>query len=275
MVDPSTKHDGANRPIISQRRRQTWITTLLGAAILISGVGIGLGSAMTYLSSSQQQTTTADTTQQESETVAIRISNDMARKCELDEEQKAKVRELMTSRMKEIHEIRTKAMDEIAVIHGEITNSMKELMTPEQFQRWQKHNEEARKRSKYYRHHRDRHRGGPGRGKYGGSRGGPQGSSKYRPGGFDFFKRLDKDGDNVLSAEEIKAIPEKMRPFWQKADKNNDGKIERKELESMFRRRHPSSAPKSPSRKGHDHPEGKPKPPPAGPGPDMSMMLPL
>ncbi len=245
MVDTSKKHDGANRPIISMRRRQTWITTLLGAAILVSGVGIGLGSAMTYLSSSQE-TATDDSTQQQSDAVAIRITDSMDKKCKFDDQQKAKIREMMKSRMKAIHEIRSKAMDEIAVIHGEISDSMKELLTADQFARWKKHNEEARKRSKYRHHSRGRHRGGDrdGRGKHGG----PMGMEP------DMFKRLDKDGDNVLGEEEIKGAHEKLQKMLKWADENKDGKVERKEFESKFRRRRPSS-PRGPMRKPHDRPE--------------------
>jgi len=272
MVDTSKTHDSVNRPIISQRRRQTWVTTLLGAAILLSGVGIGLGSAMTYLSSTKETAAAASTqqqpednsAQQQSDAVVKKISIDMGKKYELNDEQKAKLREMMTSRVKAIYEIRSKAMDEISVIHGEISDGMKELLTDKQFARWQKHNEEARKRSRFRHHPSGRHRGGDrdGRGKHG------------SPMGPDMFKRLDKNGDDVLSEEEIKGAHEKLQKMLKWADGNKDGKVERKEFDSKFRRKRPSSqrspqSPRGPMRKPRDRPETEPA---DAPKPDMSML---
>jgi hypothetical protein len=273
MVDTSKKHDSVNRPIISQRRRQTWVTTLLGAAILLSGVGIGLGSAMTYLSSSKetaaggstQQQPEDPSTQQRSDAIAKKITDSMHKKCKFDDQQKAKIREMLTSRMTAIHEIHSKAMDDISVIHTEISDSMKELLTEDQFARWKKHTEEARKRWSRHHYSRGRHRGGDrdGRGKYG------------SPMGPEMFKRVDKNGDDVLDENEIKGAHEKLQKMLKWADTNKDGKVERKEFESKFRRRRPSSSkgsqsPRGPMRKPHDRPESKPA---DAPKPDMSMLM--
>jgi len=240
------------------------MTTLLGAAILISGVGIGFGSAMAYLGGAKDAQVDADKPQQQPKKVAIDIVGRMKPKYGLDSGQETRIKEIMAGHIKSLHDIRKNAMDEMVAIHAKIATDMQSVMTPEQFARWKKHNEEIRKRSRF-RHHRPWGRGGDrsGNGRHGGWPGG---------GGFDFFKRLDKNGDNVLSEDEIKKVPEKMRPFWRKADKNGDGKIERKEVEAMFRRRRPSSSPRGPKRGPRDRSEPKRGPKPSTlPGTDLSM----
>ena len=250
MVNTDKTRKTVRRSIVSLRRRQAWITSLLGVAILVSGVGIGFGSAMAYLSG-PNEVETADTPPPPIK-LARNITEKMAKKCGLDTSQKDKVREIMTSRIKSIHEIRCKAMDEIVVIHSQIADDMKTLMTPDQFAQWKKHNEEVRKRSRF-RHHPRGHRSQRGDRK---GRGGPQGSGRYRSFGSEMFKRLDKDGNGVLTGDEIKQAPERSRQFILKADKNGDGKVDRKEFESKSRRR------RSPS------PDGKMRRPRSRPGPE-------
>ncbi len=48
------------------------------------------------------------------------------------------------------------------------------------------------------------------------------------------FKQLDKDGDGVITREEL---PEPMRPFFDRMDTNQDGKIDAEEQEAIRKRR--------------------------------------
>jgi hypothetical protein len=264
MVDTKT-HKNKNVPIVSMRRKQTLLTTLLSATILISGVGIGLGSAMAYLADSKE--VTIATEEQQPTKVAMTITNGITEKCGLNREQAGKVKEIMAEHIGSLREIRFKAMNEMVAIHREISSDMRGVMNPEQFKRWEKHNEEARKRMRFRHHSRGRgsQRGGhDGRGKYGG-RGGPKGS---RSGGMsEMFKRLDKDNSGELTTNEIEQVPGQFQTLIQKADVNKDGKVDRKEFETQLRRRRPPSAPGRMYR-----PHGRPDTKPSSPPMDMSML---
>ena len=268
MVDTNKKQKTVRRPIRSLRRRQMWMTTLLGAAILISGIGIGFGSTLAYLGRSKQVATTEESPQPTK--VAIAITNDVKDNYGLDEQQTGKVRGLMLKRLEALKVIRTKAMDEMLVVHRAIREDMREVLTPDQFQRWEKHNEEARNRSKF--RHRPWGRGSQrgdrdGRGKHNG-RGGPHGQDKGRPGGMsEMFKRLDKDNSGDLTKDEIEYAPGQVPQFIQKADINGDGKVDREEFKTQLRRRRPP--PPGRDRKPRDR---KDRDPSSAPAQDLSML---
>ena len=247
-----------------------WLTTLLSATILISGVGVGFGSAMAYLSGSKEIAAAAEEPQQPTK-VAIAITEGLTDKCKLDDQQAGKVREIMARRVKAFYEIRKKAMEEMVAIHRELSNDMRGVMTPDQFKLWEKHNEEARNRSRF-RHRpwgRGPHRGDrEGRGKYNG-RGRPYGQSRSRPSGmFDMFKRLDKDNSGELTKDEIEKVRGPFQQFIKKADANGDGKVDRKEYDTQLRRHRPSTWPGR-SRKPRDR---KAPAPSSAPAPELSML---
>jgi hypothetical protein len=248
-----------------------WGTLLLSAAILISGIGIGFGSTLGYLSGSKDVAETTETEPEQPTKVAIQFSEKVSKMVGLDEPQKGKIKEIMGKRFKAMHEVRKKAMEEMVAIHREISEDMRGVMTPDQFKRWEKHNEEARKRSRF-RHHRwgrgpqrgDR----DGRGKHGG-RGWPYGQSRSRPSGmFDMFKRLDKDNNGELTKDEIEKIRGPFQQFIKKADVNGDGKVDRKEYDTQLRRHRPSSWPGR-TRKSRDRKERSPS---SAPAQDLSML---
>ena len=247
-----------------------WLTTLLGAAILISGIGIGFGSAMAYLGRSKQVATAEDPPQPTK--VALTIARDVATKCGLDEQQTGKVKDIMLKRLKALQEIRVKAMKEMVLVHGELSKDMRGVMKPGQFEHWRNRSEEARRHS-MFRHHPWGRPGPPrgereGRGKYNG-RGGPQGPGKSRSGGmFDMFKRMDKDDSGELTEDEIEKMPGQFQQLIKKADVNGDGKVDRKEFETQFRRRRPPSWPGR-GRKPHDRPDSAPS---SAPAQDLSML---
>ena len=274
MVDTNKKQEipqkTIRRPIVTLRRKQMWLTTLLGAAILVSGAGIGLGTAMAYLSGSREIATIDIDDPQPPTDAAVAITRDVAAKCGLDRQQAGKVKDIMSKHVKTLHKIRSKAMDEMMVVHREITADMRGLMNPDQFKRWQKQNEEARNHSRF-RHRpwgRGPQRGGDheGRGKYSG-RGGPNGQGKGYPGGMpDMFKRMDKDNNSELTEDEIKQVPGPFQQLLQKADLNGDGKVDRKEYDTQFRRRRPPSSSPGRIRKPYDRPD-----PSSAPAQNLSM----
>jgi len=268
MVDTNEKQKQktVRRPIVSLRRRQALMTFLLGGAILISGMGIGFGAAMASLGRSK---TVAITEDPQPTKAAITLTRKFASECGLNEQQTGKVRGLMLKRLEALKVIRTKAMDEMLVVHRAIREDMREAMTPDQFKRWEKHNEEARKRSKF-RHRpwgRGQHRGDrDGHGKHNG-RGGPYGQGKGRPGGkSEMFKRLDKDNSGDLTKDELKRMPGQFQQFMQKADVNGDGKVDQKEFETQLRRRRP---PSGRDRKPRDRKDPNPS---SAPAQDLSML---
>jgi len=247
-----------------------WLTTLLSAAILISGVGVGFGSAMAYLSGSKDVTDPEEEPKPPTK-VAITFTKGLADKYGLDQQQSGQLKDIMAKHFKAMHEIRKKAMEEMVAIHREISDDMRGVMTPDQFERWEKHNEEARKRSRF-RHHRWRrgpHRGDrEGRGKHSG-RGWPYGQSRSRPSGmFDMFKRLDKDNSGELTEDEIEKVRGPFQQFIKKADANGDGKVDRKEYDTQLRRYRPSTWPGR-SRKPRDRRDKKPS---SAPAPELSML---
>jgi len=228
------------------------MTALLGVTLLISGVGIGFGSALALTGGAKDVETTAE--QPKPTKVAGIITRDLVEKCKLDQQQADQVREIMAKRLKTLHEIRVKAMDEMVAIHRKINEDMRGVMSSDQFKRWEKHNEEARRRSRF-RHHNWKH--GPQRGGDRGGRGGP-----------DMFKRLDKDNDGKLSENEVFGSPEQKHKFMKEADKNGDGKVDRKEFESHIRRRWQMGPGRM--RKPHGRPSSRPS---SKPAPDLSMFF--
>ena len=124
MVNTNEKQKTPGRPIVSLRRRQTLLTTLLSAAILVSGIGIGFGSAMAYLGGPKEIATDADEPQQPTK-IAMTIARDVAAKFGLNEQQAGKVKDLMAERLKALHDIRSKAMDDMVAIHREIADDMR------------------------------------------------------------------------------------------------------------------------------------------------------
>jgi|GEM_PF-2466434 len=269
MVDTNEKQETARRPIVSLRRRQALMTFLLGGAILISGIGIGFGSALVYLGTSKE-VVTADDDQQPTK-IAKSIARDVAAKCGLDEPQTGKVKDIMFKRLKALREIRTKAMEEMMVVHRELAKDMEKIMEPDQFRHWKKRVEEVRKHSRF--RHRPWGHGPPrgdrdGRGKHNG-RSGPYGQGKGYPGGMpDMFKRLDKDKNNELTKDEIDKVRGPFKSFIQKADVNGDGKVDRKEYDTQLRRHRPPSRPGR-TRKPRSRPTSDPSSTPAH---EMSML---
>jgi len=246
-----------------------WLTTLLGATILISGIGIGFGSALAYLGRSKQIATTEEP--QQPTKVALTIARDVAAKCGLDEPQTGKVKEIMFKRLKTLRDIRTKAMEEMMVVHRELAKDMEGVMEPGQFEHWKKRVEEVRKRSRF--RHRPWGRGPQrsdreGRGKHDG-RSGPYGHGKGHPGGMsEMFKRLDKDNNGELTKDEIEKVRGPFQQFIQKADVNDDGKVDRKEYETQLRRRRPPTMPGR-DRKPRDRRDRAPSSAPAA---ELSML---
>jgi len=273
MVD-ADKTQKTHRPIVSQRRRQTWMTTLLGAAILISGGGIGFGAAMAYLSKSKTNTAKA---QLPPGKVAHEIAAKMAKTWELNDGQKNKIREIMTSRIASLRTIRKKAMEESVAIHAEIADEMQKILTPDQYEQWEKKNEELRKRAKYPHHPRGRRGDRDRRGEH---------DTRGKHNESEMFKRHDKDQNGEITQDELKKIPGYFQKLLQQADTNGDGKIDREEHKRMktpegsgrmrkpYDRPGPGSRPRSRPEPelGPGHGPGPGPGPSSAPAPDISML---
>jgi hypothetical protein len=277
MVDTNKNQKTVRRPLVTWRRRQAWITMLLGASILLCGMGIGFGSAMAYLGGSNTDVVTEE--QLRPTKAAEAISKSLIAKCGLDEEQTVKVKEILLKRLNALRDIRTTAMKEMVLVHNEITKDLAGVMTPQQLEKWKRLSAEARKHSRF-RHHPRRpgsQRGDRGdRGKHNG-RGGEM---------SEMFKRLDKDNNGELTKDETEKASVKLQSFLKKADVNSDEKVDRKEFETQLRRHHrpPPDRDRKPRGRPEDDPpperdrkpRGRPEdnPPPEPPAPDLSMIEP-
>ncbi|MCP4379034.1 MAG: hypothetical protein GY794_23030 [bacterium] len=256
MVDTDKSQKTVHTPLVTQRRKQAWITMLLGASILLCGMGVGFGSAMVYLGGPTTKTLTEHPKPPQA---AEAISRRLIAKCGLDEEQTVKVKEILLKRLGALRDIRTKAMEEMVLVHAEIKEDLADVLTPEQLEKWNSLSAEARKHSRF-RHHSKRQ--GSGRSDRG-DRGKPNG----RNGGMlEVFKRLDKDNNGELTKEETEKARMQLKPLLEKADTNGDGdgKISREEFETQLRRHHRDrSRGRGRERENPDRPEGDlpPRPP--------------
>jgi len=189
-------------------RRRTWLTILLAAMILISGIAIGLGGAMAWL---RDRTPLPESS---ADVAATEIATDIAAKYDLDEKQTLRVKEIMAARLTALRAIRQEMFEKVAAEHEKLRSEMKDALSGEQFRRWDARFEALQKRRRFYR---------PGR----------AGRPLGRPGGGEGLGRFDKNRDGVLTGDEIAEIPQPLRSRFMQADTDGDGVITAEE----FRRR--------------------------------------
>ena len=225
-----------------------WLTMLLGAVILLSGIVIGVGGAMVWLGRrSSAGSNGADQT-------ANLITERIARSCQLDDKQTEKVRKIIARRLEAIQDIRQEMAEEVLAEHETLRGEMKQILTPEQFERWSGQMDAIRARSPV-----------PSRGRWNepGPRQPPPGQEPTRPpreprlgqepprpprppapgqepprplrdlprNPARLLRLFDANGDDKLTADEA---PPRIWPQLLKADRDGDGAVSRQELERAF-----------------------------------------
>lgn len=242
-------------------RRQTWLTLVLGAVILLSGIGIGVGATLIFMDA-EKTVETGDTTSSSQE-MPMRIASSISEELGLDRETEQAVRAMVEERHRAIWDIRKNASEEIRLEVEKWKEEMEQILPPDKYEQWEQRVDElSRRRGRPFRRRgHGRHRPGPHSGKPHSMRKGPG----FGPGMMErLFETRDKNGDGNLAGEEVPGF------LWERirtADKNGDDRISREEYGAFQRtmRKHWGTGGPRPfsgrrERRGdHQEPDGSPE----------------
>lgn len=223
MVEVSDTPDQPVLPATALPRRQTALTMLLGAVILLGGIAMGLGAAMLWLKPN------GPPPHIRRDRSAAALAAEIAETCDLTDQQSEKVRQIVAKRLDALRDIRQDMSQQVLAQHAKLRQEMKDVLTPEQFERWSKRLDRVQER---WRLRRDRRRGGRfGPGKRGGRRGGGRFPPEGRPdriprGPGDVFGRFDSDSDGLLRQDEV---PPRLWPGISSADADANGAVSQQE----------------------------------------------
>jgi len=199
--------------------RQAWAVMLLGAIILVSGIAIGTGGAMLWLGERPPRPP------KPVDRAAMAIAEEIARTCELDDQQTERVHQVVAERLAAISKIRQEMVEEVLAEHELLREELQKVLTPEQFAKWSRRMDEARERSWLF----GKARRGQRRG-----RSGRPGRSRHRPGRprsvEGTFLRFDADDDGKLTRQEV---PPWLWPRLSSADADGDGAVSRDEMRNL------------------------------------------
>ena len=188
----------------SAKPGRKWPTLLFGLIMLISGAACGVG-VMLFL-----DTDDGPHRPYRRPPSAERITRRIAAACELNEEQAGQAEEIVARYAEAMSEIRSEVATEMGAEFEAFRGEMQEIMTPEQFEAFDRRWERLRRR---------RHGG---RGSHG------------RRGRGSLLARFDANKDGTLTADEVPAS------VWQRisgADANGDGAVTQDELDAFRRNR--------------------------------------
>lgn len=122
-----------------RKHKRTWLSMLLGAVILLCGMAIGAGATLLWVRARIQHFRDAD----------IRVEQ-MARRIQkrygLTHEQTLKVAEVLRRRLHALQEIREEILPRVEAEHKALSDELRAILTPEQFERWNKDFEALRRR---------------------------------------------------------------------------------------------------------------------------------
>ncbi len=209
--------------------RQTWLTLVLGAVILLSGIGIGVGASLIFMDAGKP--VEAGDATSSSQEMPMRIASSISEELGLDRETEQAVRAMVEERHHAIWVIRKNASEEIRLEVEKWKEEMKKILPPDKYEQWEQRVDElSRRRGRPFRRHgHGRHRPGPHSGKPHSMRKGPG----FGPGMIQrLFETRDKDGDGHLAREEV---PDFLWERIRTADKNGDDRISREEYNAFQR----------------------------------------
>lgn len=223
---PETRGDQPGRILpVAYGHRHNMLTMLLGAVILLSGIGIGVGGVMFWLG----RTAGPEGWPGRDGQTAESITNRIARVCQLDDRQRDEVRRIVARQLEALKGIRQEMAEKVLAEHKALREEIKQVLTPEQFKRWTQHMDRVRARSPYRRRRpgrrgpRGRRSDGRQRPSDGRSRSAPRLRSAAR-----LLRQFDANHDNRLTVEEV---PPRLWPRLLQADRNGDGAVSRQELD--------------------------------------------
>jgi hypothetical protein len=133
--------DQANAPAggpLPRRGPRTWVIVLVGLVIVASGAIIGAGTTVLVLRNRLIPPPPPG------EKMASVAAEDVKDRYGLTDEQAGRVREVMTRRMEAIAAVREESREKVRAEHDKLRAEMKEILTPDQFARWETHFESLR-----------------------------------------------------------------------------------------------------------------------------------
>ena len=134
MVEEDKTHEQAKRPHYRlYRRREVWLSIILGSLILLCGIAIG--SSVVILRFREEMTHHGIHPERSPAIIAAR----MQRRLELSDEQTKKVEALLQKRFKAVHAAHKEAGKKINAEHKQLRAEMKKVLTDEQFELWDSH----------------------------------------------------------------------------------------------------------------------------------------
>jgi hypothetical protein len=133
MTDPTNLPPPASAPPLPPRGRPAWFMVLMGLAIVFSGAIIGAGTTVLMLHSRLIAPPPPG------EKMADAVTEDLRHRYNLTDEQARRVHEVMVRSMATVEAIHEEARDKVGAEHDRLRGEMKEILTPEQFDRWQAH----------------------------------------------------------------------------------------------------------------------------------------
>jgi hypothetical protein len=195
MVTPTPSAPSASR------RRSTRAILLLGLILLISGIAIGGGGVALLLPPPEPPPAPPSFD-------AEHLARRMAKLCALDAEQTEQMKLVLAGHMDELRTIRQDTARRVAAVHEKIQQETRQILTDEQFQKWNQHLEKVRQRHGMRRPLGSRER-------------------RRRPSPERMFQYLDRNRDGKLTEDEMPG------PAWnriQRADADGDGRVTPDEL---------------------------------------------
>jgi len=157
MVEQDKPHEHARRSHYRlYRRREVWLSIILGSLILLCGIAIG--SSVVILGFREEMTHYGIHPDRSPAIIAAR----MQRQLELTDEQTKKVQSLLQKRFKAVQATHKEAQKKIDAEHKQLRAEMKKVLTDEQFELWDAHfkrmQEQAARRDEPDRRRRRRRR---------------------------------------------------------------------------------------------------------------------
>jgi len=133
MVDEESSHEEARHPSYRlYRRREVWLSIILGSLILLCGIAIGSSVVILRFKDRIWPGPRVIHTRRSPEIIATR----MQRRLELTDEQTEKVEALLHKHFEGIQAVHKDARKKIEAEHKQLRAGMKKVLTAEQFERW-------------------------------------------------------------------------------------------------------------------------------------------
>jgi hypothetical protein len=172
--EPTTSNPSSGKKRLSHRRKQIYLQIIAGAVILFCGIVIGSGTALLHLK---------DRVVMRGPSPALNsIVKDIRARYDLTQEQAEQVEDVFGGRRKTLQSLFEEIGQKIDTEFEELSVEMKEILSPEQYERWER---DFRTRRRPGPRRRGQERYGPerhGPGRYGPGRPSPGRQGAGRPG---------------------------------------------------------------------------------------------